>query len=429
MKILGGGAAILLAAGALVGSGILIRNFVGDLALEKVDTERSVPKDDEPSIEDLIQKARERSRNVKGVYMTAVVANDKSKAATKLRNNIIRLLDTTELHGVVVDIKETDGVFLPESLKDFIAELHKKDIWVIARLVVFNDTVEAKKRPEIALKRKSGKLWLDQRGNAWLDPASPKTWEYIVGVSKKAIDYGFDEVQFDYIRFPSDGDVENIVYPVFNPKTQQKYDVLRGLFVYLNRELKAYKPDVILSADLFGYVAIQKSDLGIGQRMEDLGDSFDYISFMVYPSHYYTGFKVPADSRRGLPALDYPYKSKNAAKVASNQPYDVVYRSLLVASDFLAGKDVFSKATSSVPVGEPATTTPLKEVLVTAPRSKAKLRPWLQNFDLAFDTNRGIYYDVKKVRAQIDAAEAAGSAGWMLWNPNNVYTEPALKKE
>mgnify|MGYP001583539086 CR=1 FL=1 len=393
MKILGGAGVIVLALGAVVGSGFLVRNFVSDLATAENGMRRVVEVKDEktgPSAEELVQMARERSSRVKGVYMTALVASDRGRAATKLRNNIVRLLDTTELNGVVIDVKETDGVFLPESLKEFVAELHQKDIWVIARLVVFNDTVEAKKRPEIALKRANGKLWLDQRNNAWLDPASPKAWEYVAGIAKKAIDYGFDEIQFDYIRFPSDGDVENIVYPVFSPRTQQKYNVLRDFFGYMRRELKAYKPDVILSVDLFGHVAIQKSDLGIGQRMEDLGDSFDYISFMLYPSHYYTGFNVPADPERGLPALNYLYKSTNIAKVVSNHPYDVVYRSLLIASDFLSGKDVFSKATTTPPSARPATTTPPKEKPILTPRSKAKLRPWLQNFDLAVDTARGI---------------------------------------
>lgn len=386
------------------------------------------------SVEELIKEARERSGNVKGVYMTATVANDPGRAASRLRENIVRLLETTELNATVIDIKETDGIFLPESLRDFIKELHQKDIWVIARLVVFNDTVKAKASPEIALKRTDGRLWLDQRGNAWLDPASHGAWEYTISVAKQAINYGFDEIQFDYIRFPSDGDTANIVYPAFDQKANKRHEVLRDFFQYLAGELKAHKPQIILSADLFGYVAIQKSDLGIGQRLEDLGNSFDYLSLMVYPSHYYSGFQVPADKERGLPALYYPYRAAAAENVASSHPYEVVYRSLLIASDFLAGKDIFATSAPATVLTENKETVPGKEPPLvanasTGKRSEAKLRPWLQDFDLKVDTVRGIYYDAEKVKQQIRAAEDAGASGWLLWNPANVYTDAALRKE
>ncbi|MFY9461894.1 MAG: putative glycoside hydrolase [Candidatus Sungiibacteriota bacterium] len=435
LKILGGTGVLALSAALLFGTGFLVTKFIRYPKNAAVVAENQNGTSKEKMLEERVKEARERAEHAKGVYMTAVVANDNGRAATKLRNDIIRLLETTELNAVVIDIKETDGTFLPESLEGFIAELHQKNIWVIARLVAFNDTVAAKARPAMALKRANGKLWLDNKGHAWLDPASPDAQQYLVEVAKKVIDYGFDEIQFDYIRFPSDGDVKNIVYPVFKSKEQQKYDALRGFFQYANQELKAYKPEVILSADLFGYVAIQKSDLGVGQRMEDLGDSFDYISFMVYPSHYYNGFYIDADKDRGLTALAYPYRSKNIAIVSSNQPYDVVYRSLLISQDFLAGKDVFNKATStpapSVQNSDKSVgaANPNAEPPELRPRSRAKLRPWLQDFDLGADTARGIYYDAKKVRAQIDAAEAAGASGWLLWNPSNVYTESALKKD
>lgn len=381
----------------------------------------------EKTPEERLREALERSKNVKGVYMTHHVANGNYAAADKLRGDIVTLLDTTELNGVVIDVKETDGVFLDESLKNFIAELHQKNVWVIARLVVFNDTAQAKAVPGMALKRTNGKLWLDNRGNGWLDPASHETWDYIVGIGTRAIDYGFDEIQFDYIRFPSDGDTENIVYPVYSPKTQKRADVMREFFAYLSRALKNHKPDIILSVDLFGYVAIQPNDLGVGQRMEDIGNAFDYISFMLYPSHYYSGFYVDADAGRGLPALAYPYRAANIASVASSHPYDVVYRSLLIAQDFLAGKNVFEKATTtSVSMKSGATTTPTAEAAIM-PRSRARLRPWLQDFDLGVDSSRGIYYDAAKVRQEIDAAEGAGASGWLLWSARNVYTKEALK--
>lgn len=200
--------------------------------------------------------------------------------------------------------------------------------------------------------------------------------------------------------------------------------MLREFFGYLHDELKRYRPDLILSADLFGYTAIQGGDLGIGQRLADIGENFDYISLMVYPSHYYAGFEVPADKTRKLPALFYPYQSKNISLVASNHPYEVVYRSLLVARDFLEGKTA-----TTTPAGNSGSATSSAEAPPSTPppASTAKLRPWLQDFDLGADTSRGIRYDAVKVRAQIDAAEAAGAPGWLLWDPSNVYTKEALK--
>ncbi|KKS38258.1 MAG: hypothetical protein UV01_C0004G0060 [Parcubacteria group bacterium GW2011_GWA2_42_14] len=380
----------------------------------------------EKTKEELVAEALEKSNNIKGVYMTAAVATDNGAASKRLRQSLVDLVKTTELNGIVIDIKETDGVFLPESLKKFIEELHKDDIWVIARLVVFNDTVEAKANPKIALKRINGKLWLDRRGNGWLDPASQEAWDYIAGISKKAIDYGFDEIQYDYIRFPSDGDTKNIVYPVYKSKTTPKYVVLKSFFEYISKALKEYKPSIILSADLFGYVATQANDLGVGQRIEDIGNSFDYISFMLYPSHYYSGFQVPADSVRGLPAVYFPYRGKVVKDLASNRPYEVVHRSLLFAMDILSGR-VATSSLAGVNAKKMATSTLIVRESEIKPLSKSRLRPWLQDFDLSADTSRGIKYDVEKVRAQIMASENAGASGWLLWNPSNVYTKEALQ--
>ena len=407
-----------------------LESTVANVDGEDAQTPKEPEKPRQKTPEELYAEALEKSQNTKGVYMTAAVATDNGVGATRLRNGLVDLIQTTELNGVVIDIKETDGVFLPETLKDFISELHEDGIWVIARIVVFNDTVAARANPEMALKRSGGALWLDNRKNGWLDPASPEAWEYIAGIGKKAMDYGFDELQFDYIRFPSDGDVKNIVYPVYDSKTTPKYVVLKSFFEYLNKTLRDYKPDIILSADLFGYVATQASDLGIGQRIEDIGHNFDYISFMVYPSHYYAGFQLPADLVRGLPAVNFPYRSADIKNVASNRPYEIVHRSMLFASDILTGRKATSSlvgANSKSAVATNATTTAVIPDEEIKPLSRSRLRPWLQDFDLGADTSRGIYYDAEKVRLQILAAENASTSGWLLWNPSNVYTEEALK--
>lgn len=416
----------ILAGGLLALSGFLLFDYIRPGALILADI-KSAGGRNQKTLAERVREAGERSQGVKAVYMTSAVANDRGVAATRLRDSVINLLETTELNGVVIDIKETEGgAIITDQLRALIQTLHEKGIWVIAREVVFKDSSQEKAHPSWYLKRKNGAVWRDRRGGSWLDPASREAWQYQAGIAKAAIDAGFDEIQFDYIRFPSDGDVRNIVYPVYDAK-QPKYEVMREFFGYLHDELKRYKPEIILSADLFGYVALQQADLGIGQRLEDIGKNFDYISLMVYPSHYYSGFQVAADPGRELPALYYPYQSANASQAASNHPYEVIHRSLLVAGDALRGT---ASGTAPVSANVAAASSPIAPLPAQEPpRETARLRPWLQDFDLAVDSNRGIHYDAKKVRAEIDAAEAAGSSGWLLWSANNVYTAAALKPE
>ena len=367
-----------------------------------------------------IRAAEERSGDVRGVYMTTVVANDRGRAATRLRKGILELLDETEVNGVVIDVKEVDGgLVITDELRGLIRELHGEGVWVIARQVVFKDSWQEREHPEWYLRRKNGSIWRDNRGGSWLDPASRDVWAYQLNAAKSASDAGFDEIQFDYVRFPSDGNIADIVYPVYDG-LRPRYEVMRSFFSYLGDELGAYRPELILSADLFGYVAIHEADLGIGQRLRDIGESFDYVSLMAYPSHYYGGFEVPADPGRNLPALFFPYHAADVSRTAVAHPHDVVYRSLLIAEDILSGR---ATTTNTV-----ATSTPPASPTEEGKR-RAKLRPWLQDFDLGVDSSRGIRYDAAKVRAEIDAAEAAGASGWLLWSPDNVYTREALKPE
>jgi len=344
------------------------------------------------------EKARKRSENVKGLYMNEFVANSKSIGATKIREDIKKLLFETELNAIVIDVKEAYGPNLPSSLKKLIGEFKEKNFWVIARICVFRDSSLVNKKPELYLKSKSGDFWKDYKGNYWLDPQSSEVKHYLIEFSKKVIDFGFDELQFDYIRFPSDGNLEDIVYPAYDGK-KEKREVIREFFSNLSKELKSYKSEIILSVDLFGLVAIQYVEPGVGQSLEDAAEFFDYISPMLYPSHFYGGFEAKEDFERGLPALYFPYEAEDISQVVSNHPYEVIFRSILSASDYLLelGLD-------------------------------AQIRPWLQDFSLRVDTERGIYYDAEKVKAQIRAAEDAGASGWLLWNPANIYTEAALKK-
>src|SRR3989344_4293185 len=213
------------------------------------------------TVAELIAEAQERSTNIKGLYMTADVANDQGAAGTRLRNNLIRLAETTEINGLVIDVKEVCGPeYSPERIKKLLEELHEKNIWASARITVFKDDSQFEAHPEWYLQRKGSAvvgnecwnkrhlkakveveppavevrpLWRDKRGGYWLDPASEDARNYILDFSKKIIDLGFDELQFDYIRFPSDGDVQNIIYPAWSGKPG-RCDVMRDYFDFLS---------------------------------------------------------------------------------------------------------------------------------------------------------------------------------------------------
>ena len=384
------------------------------------------------SPQELFAEARAKSSKIKALYMTADVARDGGRGATALREHLIRMADETEINGIVIDVKEVCGPdYDGARLESLLEELHQKNIWAIARIVAFKDASQREAHPEWYLTRKTKKqfgeeclrkkhlrapsskfqvpssvLWQDNRGGYWMDPASQGARAYIADIAKKMIDIGFDELQFDYARFPSDGDVSAAQYPAWDGETP-KHAVLKSFFEYLRKTLKQHKPNIILSADIFGYVAAQGEDLTIGQRLDDIGDNFDYVSFMVYPSHYYGGFFMPDDPERGREAVHYTFAEARA------HPGVVVGRSLMAARDFFDGIATTSGATSS-----PA-----------ALGVRARIRPWLEDFFHEDDRASGRPWGKEKVRLQIDAAESVEDHGWMLWNAANVYTDEALRKE
>ncbi|MBI2041981.1 MAG: hypothetical protein HYT20_03110 [Candidatus Nealsonbacteria bacterium] len=345
--------------------------------------------DEEKAKSALIEAAQEKSSKVKGIYI-----------GSGRPNNFKTLLEQTELNGLVVDIKEAYGQNLPVSVKGFISQFHEQGDWMIARIAVFRDSSLINEKPDwyLATGTVAGAtttpLWRDDAGQYWLDPANEEVQNYIIEFSKKAIDYGFDELQFDYIRYPDS---------YYRVPGAEKIKAIGNFFSKLSKELRDYKPSIILSVDAFGYVATQFNSYEIGQRLIDAGSYFDYISFMLYPSHFYGGFIMLEDSKRQIPAVYFPYKDESATStdyLVSSNPYQVISRSIFASIDYLESH-----------------------------RLKAKIRPWLQDFDLKADTARGIFYDAEKVRSEISAAEDAGSSGWLLWNPSYIYTKEALKNE
>lgn len=335
----------------------------------------------------------------------AIYATGWSAGSSKKMDYLIKLIKGTELNAIVIDIKDYSGELSYdtdiESAKKYgavkeikiakpnalIKKLHDEGIYVIARQTVFQDPILAAARPDLALTSSStGKQWKDHKGLMWIDPAAQEAWDYNIAIAKDALNRGFDEVNFDYIRFASDGDMDDIVYPFWDEKTFMRY-VIRDFFKYLRKAL----PDSRLSADLFGYTTLLYNDLGIGQVIDDAFHYFDAIAPMVYPSHYNKWF--------------------NGYENPSLYPYEVVYASISEANSRLQKYLLEAAIASST-----------EKYLVKNPQ----LRPWLQDFDLGAD------YDAEKVKAQIDAVYDAATGtpmGWMLWNPANNYTKDALSAD
>src|SRR3989338_4812057 len=343
----------------------------------------------------------------KVIYMTSCVAGTPS-----FRNDLVKLVEETELNSIMIDIKDFSGTlsFFPkgENLKPFISDrcrapdmqeliktLHEKGIYVIGRITVFQDPFLAKRRPELAVKKaRDGTTWKDHKGISFTDPGSKEVWDHTIAIAKESYDIGFDELNFDYIRFPSDGPMNDIAF--IWSGNRKKQDVLEDFFRYLHEKL--HPLGIVTSADIFGMTTTNVNDLNIGQVLEKVSPYFDYVAPMVYPSHYPPQFNGWADP--------------NA------HPYDVVKYSMDQAvRRFLATTTVV--VLNGV---EPlASTTP--PLYPKKPWNVEKLRPWLQDFDY------GGNYDIAEVKAQITAVYDSGLTSWILWAPINRYTKGALLPE
>jgi len=297
-------------------------------------------------------------------------------------NKLVRLVEETELNAMVIDLKDYTGHVLYDSkiplvnqlgtediiisdVKALVNGLKEKGIYTIARIAVFQDPELAEKKPEWALKnKKTQKLWRDWKGLAWVDTSNKSVWNYNLAIAREAVDFGFDEINLDYIRFPSDGDILDIDYDYHD--NAKKIEVMKDFFRYFGTSM-ATEP-AYTSVDLFGMTLTMDDGLNIGQRIEDAAPYFDYICPMVYPSHYpstFQGYRNPAD---------YPYQ--------------------IIDFSLKEGKDKTKD-------------------------TKAQYRPWLQDFDL------GAIYDASMIRKQIQAVYDNDGAGWMLWNASNNYTSSA----
>jgi len=317
----------------------------------------------------------------KALYLTVYGIGSKS-----LRDGALKLISDGHANALVIDLKGDRGlVDYPSAvpiaaaigarklttisdLPALVQSLHSSGIYAIARIVVFKDDLLANANPDLAVKLLNGRIYRDRERLAWTDPFRREVWDYNISIAVEAARAGFDEIQFDYLRFPDSPQSLRLAKPA---NRAARVDAIKGFLAEARRRLTPY--NVFLAADFFGYVCWNLDDTGIGQQLADIAESADYLSPMLYPS----GFQF------GIPGYKNPV----------SHPYEIVRRTLDQARERL---------------GIPA----------------KRFRPWLQAFkDYAFDRR---VFDADEVAAQIRAAGDFGSDGWMLWNAHNTYEGAGL---
>jgi hypothetical protein len=312
---------------------------------------------------------------VKGLYLTVY-----GIASAKLRGAALEAIRENHLNALVIDVKGDRGfipfkVDLPQAdeigaqklilvkdMKALLASLKEQGLYLIARIVVFKDDPLAAAKPQLAVKNRGGGVFRDREKLRWIDPFRREVWEYNIAIAKAAAEAGFDEVQFDYVRFPDNRGV-GFSQPA---NEDSRTEAITGFLEAAHKALVPY--NVMVAADIFGYVCWNLNDTDIGQKIAPILNAVDVVSPMLYPSGY----------QFGIPNYRNPVQ----------HPYEIVHLSLKRAQE-----------RTGVP-----------------PR---RFRPWLQAFrDYAF---RGGDFGEERMRIQIKAAEDFGASGWMFWNPRNVY--------
>jgi hypothetical protein len=320
---------------------------------------------------------------VRAIYSTA-----NSAADDRSWGDMLDVADTTEINAIVLDLKDSTGKVYYDTqvplasqigakapmydVRERLKDMKDHDIYAIARIVVFEDPILAGARNDLAIHDvASGGLWTTWDGLAWVNAHEREVWQYNTDLAVEAAELGFDEIQLDYIRFPSDGLLENADYGA-EYANETRVQAITG---FLTGMQEAVKPTgSVLAVDIFGITLLDDDDAGIGQNLASIAPLVDVICPMIYPSHFYPGemgFDIP-----------------------NNHPYDVILQSLQRGEEL-------------------------------APDARDKLRPWLQDFSYG----EGIEYGAPEVAAQTQAAEDFGTAGWMVWSPDNQYSVGAFDPE
>lgn len=398
------------------------------------------------------------SVKVKGIYVSGAMAG------TSGMDRLIDLVDRTELNAMVIDIKNDEGrvVYSMNSplvqqigaAEEYITDMpglvrrcREHGIYLIARVVAFKDPWLAEKKPEWSLHTQDGLMFRDKSGLAWVNPYRREVWDYLVEIGEQAAAVGFDEIQYDYIRFSTDSGMKKVDFGE-EAQSVTKEEIITGFVSYAAERLHA--ADVSVSADVYGVVIDSRLDAGIvGQNYYNMAKYLDYISPMVYPSHYGPG-------NLGL-------------KVPDAQPYETIYRTMSASREVLAGsRDMNAALTGSSAAakleqeksvsvnqvsantipdgadsadgvsangvsgnavsGNPAEQKALPKDLKPSEEIHADVRPWLQDFTATWVKGH-ITYGPEQIRQQIQAVYDAGYEEWILWNAANRYTEGGLLAE
>ncbi|MDH4046148.1 MAG: putative glycoside hydrolase [Gemmatimonadota bacterium] len=321
---------------------------------------------------------------VRGIYLNRWVF------ARQKFYDLIQLADTTEVNAFVIDVKDATGeLTYPSAVstavaiganrapsvrdpRERLATLREHGIHAIARIVVARDPLLARGKVDWAIHDTEGGLWIDGLGEPWVDAFHDSVWVYAAQLAEEAVLMGFDEIQFDYVRFPDEppARLKRTVYPSRRDGESKRVAIRRNVRVLRARVQPLGVP---FTLDIFGLTSSATGDLGIGQVWEDLAGEADVVLPMVYPSHY----------RRGSYGIAHPNAS----------PYETIRRAL---------QDAIARSASM-------------------PRS-AKIRPYLQSFSIF-----RVRYTATEVRAQIDATEELGLTDWVLWNSSGNYPPGALR--
>jgi hypothetical protein len=327
-----------------------------------------------------------RPDSVRALYVNAWAAGSRSRM-----ENLIRIADETEINAFIIDIKESDTYLaydktqIPLALEigaderpatkwlpALIDTLNAHGIFSIARIVVFKDRMLAEKKPELAIRHANGSVWKDNKGGPWVNPYDKRVWDYNIAIAKEALDMGFGELQWDYVRFPDVTNSARAVMRYPGSDSVSRADNIRNFIAYSKEQLAEYK--VPVTADIFGLVTHLEGDVEIGQNMERVVSVADAVLPMVYPSHYASGL--------------YGF-----AKPIAN-PYQIVRLSVTDAVE----RARFVRDSTGKPVAE--------------------VMPWLEAMSI-----RGAAYGAAEIRAQIQATYDAGAKSWALWNPGSKFAE------
>lgn len=423
-----------------------------------------------PASAGLAAEAEVQRPKVRGIYVTGPMAG------TENMNSLIDLVDRTELNAMVIDVKNDEGRVVCEmstptvqeigAVKRYVRDMpalvqkcKEKNIYLIARIVAFKDPYLAEARPEWSLHNADGSIFRDKSGQAWVNPYEQQVWDYLLEVAEGAVDLGFDEVQFDYIRFSTDSGMKNVD---FGPAAAEKSktDVITEFTAYAAERLHA--KGAAVSADVYGVVIDSEVDQQIvGQDYTEMAKYLDCLSPMVYPSHYGAynyGIPVPdaqpydtvlaamQASKKVLAGMEPVAEEAETAEdmetavsgndAAANVPGNGISGSNAaadVSGNGMSGSDAADVSGNTVPdssetsdaAQEPELTKEEIAALQPLPEIRATARPWLQDFTATWVKGH-ISYGPEQIRQQIQAVYDAGYEEWILWNAANRYTEGGL---